>query len=127
MSSSRNLRNDLDPSRFGEQFGKMLATLGDVRGLTVAVQVFAAGPFLDEGEPIRMIEIDKKIVTNASDFLPSRGDEALQHGSQLGFTSRFGVQMSNNIDFHERSNHFLLKVCEHDRAKSPAIHRNESV
>jgi hypothetical protein len=92
----------LDPSWVAEQFWKVFPAFGDVRRLTMLLECFAAGPLLDEREAARMIEVEKQIVSDASIFLPSWGNEAFEDLAQLRFLSRLGVQVSDNINFHGR-------------------------
>jgi hypothetical protein len=68
--------------------------------LTVFGQSIAAGPFLDECKLSRIIQINKKIVANATFFKPCWSDEALKNLPQLGFAPRLGVDMSDYIYFH---------------------------
>jgi hypothetical protein len=90
----------LDPSGFGEQFGKVLATVGDMRRLPMLHEFLAAGPFFDEGESGGMIQIEEEIVPDAAWFEPSGSDKAFEDSAQFGFATWFGVQMGNDIDFH---------------------------
>jgi hypothetical protein len=102
MGSGHRLENplrDLDPRWFAEQIRKVFPTFLNVCRLAVFDQSIPTGPLFDEGEFVGMIQIDKKIVLDASVFEPCRGDEGFKHAAQLLLFPWLGVDVSDDIDF----------------------------
>lgn len=62
-------------------------------------QCVATGPFLDEGESIGVIQVDKQVVADATVLLASRSDERLEDSAQLILATWFCVQVGDDIDF----------------------------
>ncbi len=62
-------------------------------------QGVATGPFLDEGETIGVIQVDKQVVADATVLLACRSDERLEDSAQLILATGFCVQVGDDIDF----------------------------
>ena len=62
-------------------------------------QCVATGPFLDEGESIGVIQVDKQVVADATVLLACRSDERLEDSAQLILATWFCVQVGDDIDF----------------------------